>query len=80
MSNRQAGQSLVGIMSNKLEWHITWRDISDEDKSIHVKDKAPNAGVVKLVSCASKLRLYIGTALLCGKLRIQLPSTWSEDE
>jgi len=55
-------------MSNKLEWHITWRDISDEDKSIHVKDKAPNAGVVKLVFCASKLRLDIGTALLCGKL------------
>lgn len=62
-------------MSNKLEWHITWRDISDEDKSIHVKDKAPNAGVVKLVFCASKLRLDIGTALLCGKLWIQLPST-----
>jgi len=45
---RQAGQSLVGIMSNKLEWHIAWRDISDEDKSIHAKDKAPDAGVVKL--------------------------------
>jgi len=49
-------------MSNKLEWHIAWRDISDEDKSIHAKDKAPDAGVVKLAFCTSKLRLDIGTA------------------